>query len=131
MSRGDTKVFLGNLPPECRVRDIEGFFESHGRVRNVLIKQGKYGFAEFEDSREAEDAVCDLHGKKLLGSRVTVEFAKVGHTKYNTNEMDWDWRHVIIQNFTFRVQRKVIGELPGCLSMEPRQEQSSASKCST
>jgi len=76
MSRGDTKVFLGNLPPECRVRDIEGFFESHGRVRNVLIKQGKYGFAEFEDSREAEDAVCDLHGKKLLGSRVTVEFAK-------------------------------------------------------
>ena len=83
MSRGDTKVFLGNLPPECRVRDIEGFFESHGRVRNVLIKQGKYGFAEFEDSREAEDAVCDLHGKKLLGSRVTVEFAKVGHTKYN------------------------------------------------
>lgn len=80
MSRGDTKVFLGNLPPECRVRDIEGFFESHGRVRNVLIKQGKYGFAEFEDSREAEDAVCDLHGKKLLGSRVTVEFAKVGHS---------------------------------------------------
>ena len=122
-------MFLGNLPPECRVRDIEGFFESHGRVRNVLIKQGKYGFAEFEDSREAEDAVCDLHGKKLLGSRVTVEFAKVGHTKYNTNEMDW--RHVIIKNFTFRVQRKVIAGLPGCLSMEPRQEQSSASKCST
>ena len=123
-------MFLGNLPPECRVRDIEGFFESHGRVRNVLIKQGKYGFAEFEDSREAEDAVCDLHGKKLLGSRVTVEFAKVGHSKYNTNEMDW--RHVI-QNFSFtiRVQRKVIGGLPGCLSMEPRQELSSASKCST
>ena len=123
-------MFLGNLPPECRVRDIEGFFESHGRVRNVLIKQGKYGFAEFEDSREAEDAVCDLHGKKLLGSRVTVEFAKVGHLIYNTNEMDW--RHVI-QNFSFtiRVQRKVIGGLPGCLSMEPRQELSSASKCST
>ena len=122
-------MFLGNLPPECRVRDIEGFFESHGRVRNVLIKQGKYGFAEFEDSREAEDAVCDLHGKKLLGSRVTVEFAKVGHTKYNTNEMDW--RHVIIKNFTFRVQRKVIAGLPGCLSMGPPQEQSSASKCLT
>ena len=125
-------MFLGNLPPECRVRDIEGFFESHGRVRNVLIKQGKYGFAEFEDSREAEDAVCDLHGKKLLGSRVTVEFAKVGHSKYQTTQIKLiETCHLslsIIQDFSFtsRVQRKVIGELPGCLSMEPRQEQGSA-----
>ena len=91
-------MFLGNLPPECRVRDIEGFFESHGRVRNVLIKQGKYGFAEFEDSREAEDAVCDLHGKKLLGSRVTVEFAKVGQLDtQNTTQIVW--RHLLFIYF--------------------------------
>ena len=76
-------MFLGNLPPDCKVSDIQQFLDKFGRVRNILIKQGKYGFAEFEDSREAEDAVCDLHGKKLLGSRVTVEFAKVGHSKYN------------------------------------------------
>jgi len=69
-------VFLGNLPPNCRVRDIETFFDKYGKVKNILIKQGKYGFAEFEDNKYAEDAVYDLHGKKLLGSRVTVEFAK-------------------------------------------------------
>ena len=73
---GDSRVFLGNLPPNCRVRDIENFFDKYGKVKNILIKQSKYGFAEFEDNKYAEDAVYDLHGKKLLGSRVTVEFAK-------------------------------------------------------
>lgn len=76
MPRGETRVFLGNLPPEVRVRDVEGFFDKYGRVRNVLIKHGKYGFAEFDDSRDAEDAVYDMHGKRLMGSRITVELAK-------------------------------------------------------
>eukprot|EP00092_Neocalanus_flemingeri_P012052 GFUD01012993.1.p1 GENE.GFUD01012993.1~~GFUD01012993.1.p1 ORF type:complete len:340 (+),score=109.98 GFUD01012993.1:39-1058(+) len=76
MPRGETRVFLGNLPPEVRVRDIEEFFDKCGKVRNVLIKHGKYGFAEFDDSRDAEDAVYDLHGKRLMGSRITVELAK-------------------------------------------------------
>ena len=74
---GDTRVFLGNLPPDCKVSDIQQFLEKYGRVRNVLIKQGKYGFAEFDDSRDADDAVYELHGKRLLGSRITLEFAKV------------------------------------------------------
>lgn len=79
MPRGgpvDTKLFLGNLPPGCKVKDIERFFEKFGKVRNILIKQGKYGFAEFEDRKYAEEAVYDLQGKRLLGSRITLEFAK-------------------------------------------------------
>ena len=74
---GDTRVFLGNLPPDCRVADIEQFFEKFGRVRHVLIKQSKYGFAEFDTPRDAEDAVRELDGTRLLGSRITLEFAKV------------------------------------------------------
>ena len=77
MGRDDTRVFLGNLPPDCRVKDIEQFLDKFGRVRQVLIKQGKYGFAEFDHPRDADDAVRELHGKKLLGSRITLEFAKV------------------------------------------------------
>ena len=75
---GDTenKLFLGNLPQGCKVKDIEKFFEKFGRVRNILIKQGKYGFAEFEDRKYAEEAVYDLQGKRLLGAKVTLEFAK-------------------------------------------------------
>lgn len=70
------RVFLGNLPEDCRIEDIEDFFREHGRVRNVLIKQGKYGFCEFDRSRDAEDAVYEQHGRSLLGSRVVVELAK-------------------------------------------------------
>ena len=65
-----SRVFLGNLPSDCRVEDIEDFFRdfgkvvafvssasnwSHGsyvlQVRNVLIKHGKFGFAEFDRDR--------------------------------------------------------------------------------
>ena len=73
---GDTRVFLGNLPPDCRVRDIEEFFIKYGKVRNVLIKQGKYAFAEFDRVKDAEDAVYDMHGKRMLDNKINVEFAK-------------------------------------------------------
>ena len=44
----------------------------------------QYGFAEFDDPRDADDAVYELHGRKLLGSRITLEFAKVGSVEPNT-----------------------------------------------
>ena len=61
-----SRVFLGNLPSDCRVEDIEDFFRDFGKVmafasiidfmdviqvRNVLIKHGKFGFAEFDRDR--------------------------------------------------------------------------------
>ena len=79
-------MFLGNLPPDCKVSDIQQFLEKYGRVRNVLIKQGKYGFAEFDDSRDADDAVYELDGKRLMGSRITLEFAKVSKLQCNAVE---------------------------------------------
>jgi len=70
------RVFLGNLPSDVRISDIEKFFRDYGRVRNVLIKNGKYAFAEFDDYRDADDAVYELNGRVLLGERITVEHAK-------------------------------------------------------
>ena len=102
-------MFLGNLPPDCKVSDIQEFLEKYGRVRNVLIKQGKYGFAEFDDSRDADDAVYELHGKRLLGSRITLEFAKVSqHYKALGPQ--------ILFSFPLRVPREETGEPPGCQS---------------
>ena len=42
--RDSSRVFLGNLPHDVRERDIERFFDRFGRVRNIFIKNGKYGF---------------------------------------------------------------------------------------
>lgn len=70
-----SRVYIGNLPKDAVERDLERFFRGFGRVRDVLIKNG-YGFVEFDDSRDAEDAVYELNGKRLLGERVTVERAR-------------------------------------------------------
>ncbi|KAK4876146.1 hypothetical protein RN001_012568 [Aquatica leii] len=70
-----SRVYVGGLPYGTTERDLERFFRGFGRMRDVLIKNG-YGFVEFDDYRDADDAVYELNGKKLLGERVTVERAR-------------------------------------------------------
>nr|CAI5833937.1 unnamed protein product [Callosobruchus analis] len=70
-----SRVYVGGLPYGTTERDLERFFRGYGRMRDVLIKNG-YGFVEFDDHRDADDAVYELNGKKLLGERVTVERAR-------------------------------------------------------
>ncbi|XP_013786056.1 serine/arginine-rich splicing factor 4-like [Limulus polyphemus] len=70
-----TRVYIGRLNYDCRERDLEKFFKGYGRIREVLIKNG-FGFVEFDDYRDADDAVYELNGKELLGERVSVEHAR-------------------------------------------------------
>ncbi|XP_046387817.1 serine-arginine protein 55 isoform X12 [Ischnura elegans] len=70
-----TRVYIGGLPYGVREKDLERFFKGYGRIRDVLIKNG-YGFVEFDDYRDADDAVYELNGKELLGERVIVEHAR-------------------------------------------------------
>jgi len=74
MSR-DSKVFIGNVPSDCRESDIESFFRGIGEVRDIVLKNN-YGFCEFVDYYDAKDAVKEKDGERLLGVRVRVEFAK-------------------------------------------------------
>jgi len=104
MPRRETRVFLGNLPPGVRIRDVEEFFKKIGRVKNVLIKQSKYGFAEFENSREAEDAVYDMHGRRLLGSKITVEFAKGTQHVKEPRRAPWVAKYGAPQRTKFRLK---------------------------
>jgi len=68
-------VYIGNIPNDCRESDIESFFHGFGRIRQILVKKG-FAFASFDDSRDAEDAVKEMSGKRLRGERVRLEFAK-------------------------------------------------------
>lgn len=71
-----SRVYIGRLPSRCSERDIEKFFKGYGRLRDIVLKTG-YGFVEFEDERDAEDAVYDLHGRELKGERIIVEHARL------------------------------------------------------
>jgi len=66
---------MGNISDDVRERDVEKFFKGYGRVRNIVLKNG-YGFCEFDDSRDAQDAVKELDGKSWFGARVRIEFSR-------------------------------------------------------
>jgi len=70
-----SRIYIGRLPHRAVERDIERFFKGYGRIREVLLKNG-YGFVEFDDNRDADDAVYELNGKELCGERITVEHAR-------------------------------------------------------
>jgi len=70
-----SRLYVGHLSHRARERDIEDFFGKYGRVREVLLKNG-FGFVEFDDPRDAEEAVYRCNGKELRGERVIVELTK-------------------------------------------------------
>ncbi|MFH4978544.1 hypothetical protein AB6A40_005253 [Gnathostoma spinigerum] len=71
------RVYIGRLSYRASERDIEYFFRGYGRIRDIVLKNG-FGFVEFDDTRDADDAVYELNGKDLCGERVILEFSRRG-----------------------------------------------------
>lgn len=69
------RVYIGRLSYHVREKDIQRFFSGYGKLMEIDLKNG-YGFVEFEDNRDADDAVYELNGKELCGERVIVEHAR-------------------------------------------------------
>ncbi|XP_054465925.1 serine/arginine-rich splicing factor 6-like isoform X2 [Anoplopoma fimbria] len=69
------RVYIGRLSYHVREKDIQRFFSGYGKLLETDLKNG-YGFVEFEDNRDADDAVYELNGKELCGERVIVEHAR-------------------------------------------------------
>ncbi|CAO4365394.1 unnamed protein product [Caenorhabditis nigoni] len=69
------RIYIGRLTSRVSEKDIEHFFRGYGQIRDVLLKNG-FGFVEFDDKRDAEDAVHDLNGKELGGDRVILDYSK-------------------------------------------------------
>ncbi|XP_061913549.1 serine and arginine rich splicing factor 6b isoform X2 [Entelurus aequoreus] len=69
------RVYIGRLSYHVREKDVQRFFGAFGKLLEVDLKNG-YGFVEFEDNRDADDAVYECNGKELCGERVIVEHAR-------------------------------------------------------
>ncbi|XP_066515294.1 serine and arginine rich splicing factor 7a isoform X2 [Hoplias malabaricus] len=73
----DCKVYVGDLGNGAAKGELERAFSYYGPLRSVWVARNPPGFAfvEFEDSRDAEDAVKGMDGKLLCGSRIRVEMS--------------------------------------------------------
>ncbi|XKL66362.1 hypothetical protein PGB90_009782 [Kerria lacca] len=74
----DCKVYVGDLSSHASKQDVEDAFSYYGPIRNVWVARNPPGFAfvEFEDVRDAEDAVKEVDGRRTVcGRRVRVERA--------------------------------------------------------
>jgi arginine/serine-rich splicing factor 4/5/6 len=71
------RIYIGNLPSRATERDVEDFFRGYGKIRDVILKSG-FGFVEFDDNRDAADAVEELNGREMLGDRVKIELSRRG-----------------------------------------------------
>ncbi|ESP04997.1 hypothetical protein LOTGIDRAFT_98720, partial [Lottia gigantea] len=71
----ENKIYVGDLPSDASEKELESHFSSYGRLRNVWVARNPAGFAfvEYEDHRDAEDAVRGLDGTTMCGVRVRVE----------------------------------------------------------
>lgn len=81
MSRRDNmkRIFVGNLPPDVRTRDLEDLFYKFGRIAFIDLKTRRgppFAFVEFHDYRDAEEAVKCRDGKDWDGYRLRVEFPR-------------------------------------------------------
>jgi len=78
--KSDCKVYVGGLRDDANRYDLEDAFAKIGKVANVWIarKPPGFGFVEMEDPRDAEDAVKELDGARICGSKVRVEMSRGG-----------------------------------------------------
>ncbi|KAH7889523.1 hypothetical protein F5I97DRAFT_1995059 [Phlebopus sp. FC_14] len=86
------RLYLGRLPPDTRSDDVAKFFDGYGRIVDCRVMTGSsalgFGFVEFENSKDAEDAVHHFNGKPFMGANIVVEFAKDSRPRRDVYEGD-------------------------------------------
>ncbi|WJZ90342.1 hypothetical protein VitviT2T_009492 [Vitis vinifera] len=81
-SRASRTLYVGNLPGDIREREVEDLFYKYGPIAHIDLKipprPPGYAFVEFEESRDAEDAIRGRDGYDFDGHRLRVELAHGG-----------------------------------------------------
>ncbi|KAI7750063.1 hypothetical protein M8C21_007486 [Ambrosia artemisiifolia] len=82
MGLSNRTLFVGNLPSDMLEKEVEDIFYKYGPIVEIDLKipprPPAFAFVEFEDARDAEDAVRGRDGYKFDGQRLRVEPAHGG-----------------------------------------------------
>ncbi|KAM9306264.1 serine/arginine-rich splicing factor 9-like isoform 1-T2 [Pholidichthys leucotaenia] len=75
----ESRIYVGNLPMDVHERDIEDLFFKYGKIREIELKvRGAvpYAFVQFDDPRDAEEAIYGRNGYEYGGCNLRVAFTK-------------------------------------------------------
>ncbi|KAF3678419.1 Serine/arginine-rich splicing factor SR34A [Capsicum annuum] len=90
MSRSSRTLYVGNLPGDVREREVEDLFYKYGPIAHIELKipprPPGYAFVEFEEARDAEDAIRGRDGYDFDGHRLRVELAHGGRGNSSSND---------------------------------------------
>uniref|UniRef100_A0A7S1BTV7 RRM domain-containing protein n=1 Tax=Corethron hystrix TaxID=216773 RepID=A0A7S1BTV7_9STRA len=77
-------IMVTNVHEEAQEEDILDAFSEFGQVKNIHVNLDRrtgfvkgYALIEFEEFKEAEEAIKSIHGEELLGQTVGVDWAFV------------------------------------------------------
>lgn len=73
-----TRLFIGGLNDTTSRLDLEREFESFGRIEDVFVARNPpgFGFIVYEKPRDAEEAIKEMDGQVIFGSKIRVEHAR-------------------------------------------------------
>ncbi|XP_059313214.1 serine/arginine-rich splicing factor SR30 [Lycium ferocissimum] len=92
MGRLSRTIYVGNLPGDIREREVEDLFYKYGPIVEIDLKVPPrppgYAFVEFEDERDADDAIRGRDGYDFDGHRLRVELAHGGRGSSSSSYFD-------------------------------------------
>lgn len=73
-----SRIFIGGLTEDASRSELEREFEYFGPLRDAWVARNPpgFGFIVFEEARDAADAVKEMDGKRVCGTRIRVEYAR-------------------------------------------------------
>ncbi|XAR52151.1 hypothetical protein NMG60_11020074 [Bertholletia excelsa] len=121
-------IYVGNLPADIREWEVEDLFYKYGRILDIELKIPPrppcYCFVEFENARDAEDAIRGRDGYNFDGCRLRVELAHGGRGPSSSSDRRGGYsggsgggggRHGISRHSEYRV---IVRGLPSSASWQ-------------
>ena len=69
-----SSLFIGNISNSIGATELENEFSKYGQCR--INYKGAYAFAEFENEKDAEEAMEKLQKKNMGGRELNIEWSK-------------------------------------------------------
>lgn len=110
---------MGNLPSDIKEHEIEDLFYKYGRILDIELKLPPrppcYCFVEFENTRDADDAIRGRDGYNFDGCRLRVELAHGGRGSSSASERRSGGRYGTSRRTDYRV---IVRGLPSSASWQ-------------